>query len=70
MAGANVLMHIAHRNCERIFRDIDNPLDYLNDDAIVSKYRLSRPLGLVSYRGLNFGPNLSLVRGLTPKLIS
>lgn len=37
-------MHIAHRNRERIFSDIDNPLDNLNDDAIVSKYRLSRPL--------------------------
>lgn len=44
MAAAIVLMHIAHRNRERIFRDIDNPLDYLNDDAVVSKYRLSRPL--------------------------
>ncbi|XP_062591455.1 putative nuclease HARBI1 [Saccostrea cucullata] len=35
MAAAMIFLHIAHRNRERVFRDIDNPLDYLNDDAIV-----------------------------------
>lgn len=27
---------------ERIFRDIDNPLDYLDDTDIICKYRLPR----------------------------
>ncbi|XP_061170751.1 putative nuclease HARBI1 [Saccostrea echinata] len=29
---------------DRVFRDIDNPLDYLDDEAIIRRYRLSRPL--------------------------
>ena len=28
----------------RVFRDRDNPLDYLDDADIIRKYRLSRPL--------------------------
>ena len=32
----------ARRN--RVFRDIDNPLDYLDDESIVKRYRLSRPI--------------------------
>ena len=27
---------------ERVFRDIDNPIDYLDDDDIIAKYRLPR----------------------------
>ena len=29
---------------KRVFRDRNNPLDYLNDGEIVERYRLSRPL--------------------------
>ena len=29
-------------HCEQEFRDIDNPIDYLDDDDIIAKYRLSR----------------------------
>ncbi|XP_062579744.1 putative nuclease HARBI1 [Saccostrea cucullata] len=41
-------MLLARRNRrirrEILFRDIDNPLDYLDDDAIIRRYRLSRPI--------------------------
>jgi hypothetical protein len=39
-----MLRRRAQRKRERIFSDITNPLDYLDDDAIVSKSRLSQPL--------------------------
>jgi hypothetical protein len=44
MAAAMMLRRRAQRKRERIFRDFTNPLDYLDKDAILSKYRLSRPL--------------------------
>lgn len=45
---AAVYMHIRQRaenvRRNRVFRDRNNPLDYMDDDQIVRRYRLSRPL--------------------------
>ncbi|XP_071160779.1 putative nuclease HARBI1 [Mytilus edulis] len=45
---AAVYVHVRRRENNirrnRVFRDRDNPLDYLDDDDIVRKYRLSRPM--------------------------
>ena len=34
----------AHNIRRKVFRDRENPLDYLDDTDIIRKYRLSRPL--------------------------
>lgn len=44
---AAIYMHLRRRQNirrNRLFRDYDNPLDYLDDTDIVRKYRLARPI--------------------------
>ncbi|XP_062572274.1 putative nuclease HARBI1 [Saccostrea cucullata] len=45
MAAAYVFIQRRRRlRRERVLRDYNNPLDYLDDESIVSKYRLTRPM--------------------------
>lgn len=39
---------------ERVFRDRNNPLDYMDDEDIIQRYRLSRPVVLELYELLNY----------------